>query len=218
MTLRFTTAAALSLAISFVWCSFSHSGIVLSFVPATTNVNFTVNSTEQFVIGVQIAADSGTQNIQGYSIPVDFRNPIGTDAPPGWTVTAVNYVTNFSSGVLFTGDINPGFGDAYGSDVRTAGPIQFTTSPVTLFEITVQVARGTAVNGDYLASFVSSGPLFSLDVAENTPLPLSQINATATAPIRITGVPEPSSLVFLAVACAGGVIVGSRRFARRILA
>ena len=209
---RFLIAALFVFAATLVNSGICRAGIVLSFLPATTNVNFTVNPTESFTIGVQLAADVGTQNIQGYSIPIDFRNPIGKGLPTGWNVLSVTPVANFSGGILFTGSTNPAEGDAYGSDTRTAGPLSFTTTPVTLFDVTVQISRATATNADFTASFLTTGSLFAINDGIGTTLPANQINATGTALIRVTGVPEPSSLALLIASCIGACAFLVKRF------
>lgn len=184
--------------------SSSHAGAVLSLVPTTTTVTFTNNPTEQFVIGVRLAAsaaNNGTQNVQGYTIPVDLHAPLGKGLPAGWTVTAVTPVANFSGGALFSANTNPGEGDALGGDVRLAGPLTFNTTPTTLFEFTVQVNRNTAANGDFTAAVFGNGALFSINDSAATTIPLNQIDFTNTALIRIVGVPEPGSLAL--VGCIG---------------
>lgn len=206
---------ALTLAHSCICCA----GFIVSFSSETTNVNFTVNPTETFTIGVQLAADTGTQNIQGYSIPIDFRNPVGAGLPMGWNVLSVTSVANFSGGILFTGRPNPGLpppteGDAYGSDTRTAGPLTFTTTPVRLFDVTVQINRANAINGDFTASFLTTGALFNLNDSATTTLPANQINATGLATIRVTGVPEPSSLALLFTSCILACLFFVKRFSR----
>lgn len=161
--------------------------LVLSIGPVLTSIaQPTAGATREITLTVFMRAKTGTESVEGYTLPIDISPPTGTSLPSGMTITGATARTVFG-GPPFAGNFaTPGEGDL----VAIAGfpgstPVPFNTTPTPLFDFNVLIDSSVAT-GDYSADFFQ-GVLLSLDH-----------NLTATfdppAVIRIVAVPEPSTL------------------------
>jgi hypothetical protein len=191
------------------------AGVVVSVIPPSSVVQYP-NAGVEFL--VQMAADAnndgvadGTQDVTGYTIPVDLGPPPGTDPPVGWTVIGVDVVTGLA-GIPFSSNLNPGEGDVLGSDGGSA--FGLTATPVTFFRFMAAI-ESTAVAGQYTASIVSDGVLFAIARPGGGALSSAEVT-TQSATFEIEPVPEPSSLTLLALLTALAATAGNaRRRSRR---
>ena len=167
--------------------------VVLSMTPEENDVVVSPGGKTQLTIGVQLATTSGTQQIRGYTIPIDLFEPFGTDPPAGFEVVALTQRFDFQ-GLPFRGDPDPQEGDLLAEDGNLSDSFEFTTTPVTLFDFTVEISD-SAAPGDYTAAVVSDR-LFTINDGSGASIPESQITFQP-ATISVTAVPEPTGVVAL---------------------
>lgn len=176
----------------------AQAGVVVTLESSTARVIIPTTGTEQFSVQVRLAADEGTQAINGYEIPVDFSPPAGVGRPVGWQVLSVTQLISFSDG-FFEQDFNtPSEGDLRVGDLTLGAPLTFTTTPTALFSFVVSV-DSTAEAGQYSIG-VFDGVLLDLGS-----LPREQVDISNFATINVVAIPEPGSLQAIVIA---GVVLG----------
>lgn len=176
------------------------AGVVVTFEPSTSLIMIPTVGTEQFSVEVRIAADTGTQAINGYEIPVDLSPPVGVGRPVGWQILSVTELTSFGSGFFDQDFITPSEGDLRVGDLTLGVPLMFTTTPTALFSFVVSV-DSTAQVGQYSIS-VFDGVLLDLGG-----LPRGQVDISNFATINAVAVPEPGvlqSILMASVVLGGG--------------
>jgi hypothetical protein len=203
----------------------ARAGFILSVVGPADPVAIPGVGTNEFTVAVRLATDAGTQAIKGYTIPVDLRPPNNTGLPVGWTIDSVNQqffgFTDPFPGFDKrggSGDLPSQEGDATASNGNLFGPaVNFTTTPVTLFNLKVRIDP-TAAAGDTIVAIFNSGTLLAINDATANPVPSGDLQFQS-ATITISAVPEPGSLLFSA-ALGLGVLCRASRSAggfRRVL-
>lgn len=198
--------------LGLVLANSSEAGFILSVTAPSSPIAIPTAGTTDFTVAVRLAADSGAQAVRGYTIPVDLRPPTGSGLPTGWTIVSVNqrffgFTDAFPGfdkrgGV---GDLPSQEGDASASNGNLiSGPVNFTTTPVTLFDLTVRIDP-TAAPGNYVAEVFSSGTLLEINDATGTPVPRANLQFQS-ASIELSAVPEPTGMLF----CAGAGLALAR--------
>lgn len=177
----------------------ANAGIVVTFEPSTSLVMIPTVGTEQFSVEVRIEADTGTQAINGYEIPVDLSLPVGVGRPVGWQIWSVTQLTSFGGGFFQPDFITPSEGDLRVGDLTLGTPLTFTTAPTALFSFVVSV-DSTAQVGQYSIG-VFDGVLLDLGG-----LSRGQIDISNVATINVVAVPEPGVLqaILMASVVLGG--------------
>ncbi len=180
------------------------AALVLSIGPEFTSITQpALGATSEITLTVFMRAQTGTESVVGYTLPIDISPPTRTNLPPGMTITGATALTIFSNPPFAGNFTNPGEGDL----VATAGfpggtSVSFDTNPSPLFNFNVSIDSSVAP-GDYTVDFFR-GVLLSVDR-----------NLTATfdppAVIRIAAVPEPSTLGLLGCFVVPLVLRRSRR-------
>lgn len=164
--------------------------LVLSIGPELTTIVQPIGgATREITLTVFMRAKTGTESVEGYTLPVDLSPPPGKGLPLGMTITADTTAITIFGGLPFKADLNPGEGDLLAiAGALNVTPVLFDTNPSPLFNFNVLI-DSTVATGDYTADFVNES-LLSLDR-----------NLTAifdpSAIIRIVAVPEPSTLSVL---------------------
>lgn len=193
----------------------TQAGVVLSLSPSSQDVNLpSAGGTNSFSIEARIAADSGTQQVKGYSLPVDLGPPAGIGVPTGWKIVSVTPLFEIVTGVPPTVEFDdppnhtaPAEGDLRVRDQTfSAAVINLTTSPLALFRFTVEI-NDQAIAGNYTASY-TNGPLFTLIDQTFNPIPESSIQRNS-ASITLQAVPEPNAMA--ALGFLGGLGIFQRR-------
>ncbi len=185
----------------------ANAAIVILVGPALTTVTAPTGAAIQDVtLTVSMAASVGTESVLSYTIPVDLSPPVGTNPPTGFTVTSVVSRLTFPGQPSFDFDLNPSEGDllASGGPFNFNEPVQFTTTPVALFDFTLAI-DSSVVAGDYSA-FVVRGALLAVNQGLTA---TAQIGPPAV--IRVQAVPEPTVASLSIMACWMGLIHRRRK-------
>lgn len=162
------------------------ASLVLSIGPTFTSVaQPTAGTTRGITMTVFMRAQTGTEDVVGYSLPIDLSPPTGKGLPLGMTITGATARTIFG-GPQFKAVLNPGEGDLLATAGFPGEPaVPFDTNFSPLFDFNILI-DDTVATGDYSLDFVQ-GVLLSLD---------PNLTATFSPPavIRVVAVPEPSTL------------------------
>ena len=185
-------AATLVSTMVVLLCGFvtpASASLVLSVGPAFTSIaQPAVGATQEITMTVFLRAQAGTEDVVGYSLPVDLSPPAGKGLPLGMTITGATARTIFG-GPQFKFNLNPGEGDLLATAGFPGEPaVPFDTNFKPLFDFNILV-DDTVATGDYSLDFVQ-GVLLSLD-------PNLTASFSAPAIIRVVAVPEPSVLGIL---------------------
>jgi len=176
--------------------------LVLSIGPALPPIaQPTGGATHEITMTVFARANTSTQPVLGYTLPIDISPPMAKGLPLGMTITGATARTSF--GGVFKTELNPDAGDLLVSAGFPGGTaVLFETTPRALFDFNVSI-DSTIATGDYTVDFIS-GSLFSVDRDVTTTF-------DPAAVIRIVAVPEPSTLSVLGLLVVPTVLRRRRR-------
>lgn len=168
------------------------AGVVLTFDPSVKELTLPQSGTTSFTIAVRLNAETGTESVSGYDIPIDLAPVAGRGLPGGWSISGFTKLADFGNVIIFPGPnaLSPDEGDFLVGDASLGDPLVYNTDPTALFSFTVDVAS-TAQPGSYTASIVDGALLGIGGFARN------EITLPDAASIIVRAVPEPSGLVVL---------------------
>lgn len=176
----------------------AHAGIVISLVGPSGDVEVPSSGIVDLQYEVFVAADAGTQDTKGYTIPVDITPPDGQGLPQGISTTNIRE-TNSPYLQLPSGsnDAIGSAGDFSFTDGNFVGAVTLDTNAVSLFEFTLSIDN-TAVPGSSFEVSIPSNNLFSYtDGNDNEIAPI----LPSSLRVNPVAVPEPGSVaLFLVVA------------------
>ena len=178
-----------------------YAGIVLTIDGPSGDVQIPTTGTVNLRYEVLVAADAGTQDTRGFTIPVDITPPSGKGVPTGVTITNI-LETNSPYGELPSGtneDIGDS-GDFSFTDGNFVGLVTLTTANISLFEFTLSI-DSTATEGSSFDISLPSNNLFSYTDGNDAEIPTTFPSAIR---VNLVAVPEPSATaLLLGTACFG---------------